>query len=338
MSDSEDGGPDRGSNAVYVFSIRWSIKCDGTWDLVAFKDPNKVLAWLRPRCQDFVIQLECTDRDGPVANWHYQGFIKLEKKKRAKQLAVSWNEELPGVQISPASNAGKDALKNYCMKDDTRHAGPWGKRRIPTFKDVPKESGLLPWQTELLRKLKEEPDNRSILWIWCPNGNSGKTTMAKFMALRYQAKYATPAKGGDILYFVSEVPNELIYIFGKPRTQGKSIDKTELYQALESVKDGFFMNSKYKCSQVLMDSPHVVVFANEKPDFNLMSADRWRVHEIVGQNLVPSIYPAAKLKADQPYIQSALQVACERQNARLQAQVCAQEAYICEKEDLQAQG
>ena len=52
------------------------------------------------------------------------------------------------------------------------------------------------------------------------------------------------------------------------------------YAGFEKIKDGVFMSSKYECVSALYNSPHFLVFANEEPTFDLMSADRWRVKEI----------------------------------------------------------
>lgn len=52
------------------------------------------------------------------------------------------------------------------------------------------------------------------------------------------------------------------------------------YQALEQIKNGIFFCGKYESKMVVMNIPHVVVFANEPPEQSSLSADRWEIQEI----------------------------------------------------------
>jgi len=49
---------------------------------------------------------------------------------------------------------------------------------------------------------------------------------------------------------------------------------------LESIKNGLFFSGKYESTQVVMNSPHLIIFANEPPDKSKMSADRWHIVRI----------------------------------------------------------
>lgn len=49
------------------------------------------------------------------------------------------------------------------------------------------------------------------------------------------------------------------------------------YGGMEEIKNGCFFSSKYEGGMVLMNSPHVIVFANQPPDEGMMSKDRWKV-------------------------------------------------------------
>jgi len=274
---------------VYILDFRWSIRANGSWDREWFMDHERVLKELNARCKDYIVQIEETPRDGPVPNTHYQGWIKLEDKKRPTSLAIKWNEWAPGVRLVPASTEGCEALKTYAMKTETRIAGPWGKRKIPTYWDVPTVEQFYPWQKMMYDKCMLRPEARKIYWLWEPQGNMGKGGFAKRMSLQHGAGFATAAKAGDTLYYVSENQNKDVYIFNKTRVTGKSTDPTELYQALESIKDGHFMNSKYKSTMVIMDPPHVVVMANEPPNMTALSADRWIVRQIQADKTMATI-------------------------------------------------
>lgn len=54
---------------------------------------------------------------------HYQGFVKLNVKKRADFLGRMLNVQAHGIQFIPASD--ENALIKYCQKEDTRVQGPW---------------------------------------------------------------------------------------------------------------------------------------------------------------------------------------------------------------------
>ena len=44
--------------------------------------------------------------------------------------------------------------------------------------------------------------------------------------------------------------------------------------ALESIKDMFFYSGKYEGGMVCGPNPHVMVFANEPPEYGILSKDR----------------------------------------------------------------
>jgi len=56
------------------------------------------------------------------------------------------------------------------------------------------------------------------------------------------------------------------------------------YSILEPLKDGMLFNSKYESGELIFNSPHVIIFSNEKPDFNnkyvnKMDKNRWRIYK-----------------------------------------------------------
>jgi len=67
-----------------------------------------------------------------------------------------------------------------------------------------------------------------------------------------------------------------IIIFDVPRTH---IDYLN-YEAIESIKNGCFFSGKYECCQVIMNCPHVLIFANTEPERYKLSSDRWNIVEI----------------------------------------------------------
>lgn len=88
-------------------------------------------------------------------------------------------------------------------------------------------------------------------------------------------------KGSDCKYAIVkcyEIKKKYpqIIIFDVPRTNIDYIN----YEAIESIKNGVFFSGKYESAQVIMNCPHVIVFANSMPCQNKLSKDRWVIKEI----------------------------------------------------------
>jgi len=52
------------------------------------------------------------------------------------------------------------------------------------------------------------------------------------------------------------------------------------YGAMEKIKNGFYMSSKYESKPIIRNCPHIICFANFEPDYDKLSQDRWKVHNI----------------------------------------------------------
>jgi len=132
-----------------------------------------------------------------------------------------------------------------------------------------------PWQQELLEELGSKPDDRKIIWYYDKVGNTGKTFFAKW---RYQLdKYTAVVQGGnakDIYHIISKRTDDTkTVIIDMSRCSEFMID----YNLIENVKNGYFQSGKYNSQFVSMPSPHLVVFANFKPDIEKLSEDRWDI-------------------------------------------------------------
>jgi hypothetical protein len=58
------------------------------------------------------------------------------------------------------------------------------------------------------------------------------------------------------------------------------------YSGMEQIKNGYFFSGKYESSEIIMNSPHIICFANELPKVGKLSIDRWKIKEIVNNNLI----------------------------------------------------
>lgn len=65
-----------------------------------------------------------------------------------------------------------------------------------------------------------------------------------------------------------------IFLFNVAREQMQFLQ----YSVLEMMKDRMISSPKYESQmKILHDTPHVIVFSNEQPDYAKMSADRFKV-------------------------------------------------------------
>lgn len=261
-------------NQVYHFAFRYSIQHDQ-------HVKNQLITWLRGVADRFIFQAEDTKN-----NPHYQGYFHTKTKKRPRQLAISVNDQFRGIEIQPASNNGKNALQEYCMKEDTRVAGPWADKRLYLGKDLWPEAKMPEWQRHMLQHFSTEPDDRTMYWVYDPVGNNGKTKFIKYLAYKKDALGLAYGHATDILNLVSKFQNKWIYAWNLTRTKPANLSELDLYAAMESIKDGFFINTKYETAQVMMNPPHIMVCANHLPNLQHISRDRWVLYEIRNSALI----------------------------------------------------
>lgn len=223
-----------------------------------------------PCVAGFVYQLE----EGEEKTPHLQGYVKFTKKCRP----LKWMG-LKRMHWEAARSPKHSIL--YCQKEEGRLADPVVGgciRRIRPLKVLHKDA-LHPWQKELDAIVAAEPDDRSILWIWEKQGGVGKSAMTKYLC-HARGAIVSGGKTADVFNQVLEevkaARDPWCVILDVPRNSLGFIN----YSALEKVKDGCFYSGKYEGGMCLYNSPHVIVFANEEPDYENMSQDRWVVKEI----------------------------------------------------------
>lgn len=226
--------------------------------------------------EKFVFQLEKGEETGRL---HYQGYIHLKEKQRSESLRNKLlNGDRSGLYISPCSENGKLALQRYCMKADTRVAGPWADKNIYMGQDLPTQ--LYGWQLEIKKILTGPMEHRKIYWYYDEIGGIGKSIFAKYMKFHHDIPKITFGKTSDLLNLVSKQQNKPGYIFDLSRTKSRDIDMDDIYSAMENIKNGHFVNTKYEVEEILMLPPHIIVFANYAPDTSKLSKDRWVIKDL----------------------------------------------------------
>jgi len=219
----------------------------------------------------FVVQLE-RGKEGTI---HLQGNVCFNKKVRPKGIAP-FNDKYHWEKTKNSK-----AAYEYCQKDDTRIEGPW------IYGIDIKDDFILPelreWQKELWDILNVKADDRTIHWWYDKIGGMGKTTLAKHIVtserFKDKALYLS-GKASDCKYAVSlhiEKKKKLdVVIFDFTRSTENYVS----YEAIESIKNGIFFNTKYESGMCVYPSPHIICLSNFEPDIHKLSADRWRIRDI----------------------------------------------------------
>lgn len=208
---------------------------------------------------------------------HLQGYIEFKKKCRPisviKNKRVHW-EKCKGT---------KDDNFNYCSKGGHYFINGILQKPLKVISD------LRPWQDDLMKILIEDADDRSILWYWEKKGNIGKSAFCKYLCFKHNALIVSgkiaDMKNAIMKWFIDKGYYPSIVIFDVPREALGYIN----YTGIEEIKNGCFYSGKYEGGMVLMNSPHVLVFANEEPNIEAMSKDRWNIVEVgVKKKVKPS--------------------------------------------------
>lgn len=199
---------------------------------------------------------------------HLQGYIEFNKKTRPFELfnnkRIHW-EKAKGSQEQNLEYCSKEAVLSTNLKI---------KRKVKII------SELYPWQKKLEEIVKLDPDDRTIYWIWEKEGNVGKTQFSKYLTVKYGA-IPLEGKKADVLCCASKHDSD-IYIYDLERTMEDYIS----YGSIEKIKNGYYMTTKYESEPITRAHPHLLVFANFRPNKKALSEDRWKVLKIVNKDLV----------------------------------------------------
>nr|WGT79603.1 satellite replication initiator protein [Sophora alopecuroides yellow stunt alphasatellite 2] len=239
-----------------------------------------------------------------VSHDHLQGVIQLKKKARLSSV----KEIIGGNPHLEKMRGTIEEAAEYCRKPEfPGFSGPWefgsmlkkGSHRRKTmerYEEDPEERRLKdpdtalrckakklkeeycssfsslqlrPWQIQLHQKILEEPDDRTIIWVYGPDGGEGKSTFAKEL-IKYGWFYTSGGKTQDILYMYAQDPERNI-AFDVPRCSSEMMN----YQVMEMMKNRCFASTKYRPVDLCVRKKcHLIVFANVAYDPTKISEDR----------------------------------------------------------------
>lgn len=138
-----------------------------------------------------------------------------------------------------------------------------------------------PWQQDTLEILNKPVDDRKIHWIYDTKGNTGKTTLAKYICSTQDAFYITGGTKNDILHAYTGQP---VVILDLARDFQ---ERDYIYEVMELLKNGCYLSTKYESMMKLSEIPHIIVFSNFPPVNNgqHLSIDRLQIYNIYNQTL-----------------------------------------------------
>jgi len=236
-----------------------------TWNNYEPEDIETLLSLFNHIAYDFVFQQECGTNETP----HLQGVVSLKKRMR-------WSEFGLPKDIHWEKVAHVPRCYEYCSRPSKRAGACWSlKWPIPAKLEILAEGNFYEWQRNVIKFIKTKPDNRTILWLWSAKGDIGKSTFCKYLVYTYNAILCGKGQYSDIMniMFKANMDKTNLVVFDLPRNNGNKIS----YSALESIKNGLIVNTKYETGSKLFNSPHIIVFSNMSPDVSAMSMDRWKI-------------------------------------------------------------
>lgn len=248
-------------------SRKWVI----TWNNYKVQDINILRQYFATQKCEFIIGQEVGESGTP----HLQVWFQKKTPVRFSTL----KKLFPKCHIEKSKGTAEDNFK-YCSKDgifesnikckSARHA-----KLLNKYKDVKWKN----WQQSVIDLLEKKADDRTINWYWETTGNVGKSFLAKYLVLKYNAIIADGKKDNifnQINGCLESGTDISVVLLDVPRYNMDYVN----YGCLEQIKNGMLYSGKYEGGVCLFDNPHLIVFANEPPEIGKMSSDRWNIVEI----------------------------------------------------------
>ena len=129
-----------------------------------------------------------------------------------------------------------------------------------------------------------EHNGRKVFWYYDEIGGTGKSVLADYLAITEPQKWFTTGAFGNakdasqiITNAISSGWNGHGIIIDLPRQAESNVG---FYQVIEDLKTVESLPKSTPKVKYLGAIPHVIVFANWKPNFSKLSRDRWVLRQI----------------------------------------------------------
>lgn len=219
---------------------------------------------------------------------HLQTFVKFKNQVKWEEI-----EKAIGIHSCWKQCGGKSARKDnftYCTKEGDYVTNMSDLIPSKSLQDIViekeyKEVKWKFWQQCVLALLETEPHNRHIYWMYEETGNTGKSYLAKYLACTYELILGEGKRldvYNQVLSFIKEKEKSpKIIILDIPRDSMEYVN----YASIEQLKNGCLYSGKYEGGQCVFEIPHVLIFSNQLPSISSMSRDRWKIFNIIEENL-----------------------------------------------------
>lgn len=242
-----------------------------TWDLEAF---DQVLHGNYQSARSFKAVMKYIMKDGDYitdGDFDPDAYIRAAKGKRSYAGELVIKEGKKG--LIKAVREDPSLLFDYEKLCRAQQAFSRDCASLELSYDGPRE--WRPFQRELLDLLDDDPDPRKCYWITDDKGGTGKSTLARYLCLEKEAILLDEGRGRDTLFGYG---GQRIVLIDLPRDADQ--ESPDLYSNIERLKNAHYYSAKYAGEMRIYKIPHVIVFANWRPNTTKLSSDRWIIWEI----------------------------------------------------------
>lgn len=233
---------------------------------------NILLFFTQKKNTLYIIGKEIGEQKTP----HLQGYVEFKN-----QITFSRFKKVCDRLHLEKARGTREQNKKYCSKQSilkTNLPLTRTERLLQSYDTVTWKN----WQQTILDIIETEPNDRTINWVYDPNGNSGKSFLCKYLVMKYNAIIADGKKDNIFNQIKIWLDNHedhedpKLIILDVPRYNIEYINMG----TVEQIKNGLIYSGKYEGGICIFKSPHIFIFTNSLPDYTTLSKDRWNIIKI----------------------------------------------------------
>lgn len=238
---------------------------------------------------------------------HIQCRFSLKKKARKPPFI-----ELEGKWSPTSNNIKSHNFFDYCSKNESAIPGTTERSDVePVY--IPRQvrdiTEWYPWQDAVISTL-DVFDKRHINWLYCPKGNIGKSTLNTWCRCNNLARTIPMINDyKELMGAVIDMKHHA-YMIDMPRALKKD-KQFQLLGAIETIKDGYAFDTRYKYREINFDCPVIWVFSNQLPDRSYLSSDRWKIWEVDENRTLQKYEPHGNNCADHKSLDKGIMISSD---------------------------